>query len=267
MANEYNSRWNYPHCLGSMDGRHIEIHAPPRSGSDYFNYMGYFSIVLLGLVDANYCFLYANVGCQGRISDGGVFANSVLRQMIDESLLNIPAPSHLPGRIAETPYVFICDDAFPLSTHIMKPFPGTHERNTLERIFNFRICRARRVVENTFGILVAVFRVLAKPLHLDQKKAIKVTLACIHLHNFLKKSASSRHIYSPPGMLDTVDPATGTIIDGQWRNMVPCEGNGALIPLQRIPRRAPDDAYDIRREFGRYFQTRQGRIDRQGIVE
>lgn len=251
--------------MGSIDGKHVEVVAPPNSGSDYINYKDYFSIVLLGLVDANYCFLYANVGCQGRISDGGVFANSSLKKMIDDLQLNIPEKTPLQGRTMDVPYVFIGDDAFPLQVNMMKPFKGEHPKGSLERIYNYRICRPRRVVENTFGILSATFRVLRKPINLHPQKAAKVTLACIDLHNFLKKSKTSRHTYCPPRMLDYENSETGEIIPGQWRNIR--EGNASLAPLRNVGRRAPEDAYSVRLEFANYFSSPEGRIERQAIVE
>lgn len=45
--------WNYPHCLGAIDGKHINMFAPPNSGSLYYDYMGNFSLVLLAVVDAD----------------------------------------------------------------------------------------------------------------------------------------------------------------------------------------------------------------------
>ncbi|KAJ8895358.1 hypothetical protein PR048_000690 [Dryococelus australis] len=58
--------WDLPHCVGALDGKHILLQAPAHSGSDFYNYKSNFSIVLLELVDGNYNFLFADVGCQGR---------------------------------------------------------------------------------------------------------------------------------------------------------------------------------------------------------
>lgn len=59
-----------PHCIGTFGGKHVQLQAPVGTGSDFFNYKSTFSIVLV--VDADYNFLYADVGCQGRFSDGRV---------------------------------------------------------------------------------------------------------------------------------------------------------------------------------------------------
>lgn len=74
----------------------------------------------------------------------------------------------------------------------MKPYPGIQESGSKKRIFNYRLSRARRVVENSFGILSAVFRVLRKPLLVEPAKASTVIQCCIYLHNFLRKSSSKK---------------------------------------------------------------------------
>jgi len=65
-------------CNGDIDGKHVVLQCPRNSASEHFNYKNAFSIVLFALVDANYNFMFVDVGCSGRISDSGVFTNSEL---------------------------------------------------------------------------------------------------------------------------------------------------------------------------------------------
>ncbi|XP_036320822.1 uncharacterized protein LOC118735273 isoform X2 [Rhagoletis pomonella] len=73
VANNFESLWQFPHTLGAIDGKHIRLKAPPNSGSDYFNYKGYFSVVLLAVVDAHSRFIYVDIGANGRASDVMVY--------------------------------------------------------------------------------------------------------------------------------------------------------------------------------------------------
>lgn len=72
VAQGFCEKWNFPNCLGAIDGKHIIIQAPPLSGSQFFNYKKTFSIVLLALVDADYRFQFIQVGDFGRTCNGGV---------------------------------------------------------------------------------------------------------------------------------------------------------------------------------------------------
>ena len=63
-------------CIGAMDGKHLAIKAPSELGSLYYHYKEFFSITLLGVVDADYMFIWADVGSNGSTSDGGVFNRS-----------------------------------------------------------------------------------------------------------------------------------------------------------------------------------------------
>ena len=79
----------------------------------------------MALVDANRRFIYVDIGCNGRISDGGVFSNTSLNDLLENPTnpLNIPRPKPLPGCTTPIPYFIVADDAFPLSDYIMKPYP------------------------------------------------------------------------------------------------------------------------------------------------
>jgi len=99
----------------------------------------------------------------------------------------------------------------------MKVYPGQHLKGSKEQIFNYRICRARRVVENVFGLASSVFRVLRKPMVLEPEKAQLVALTVVCLHNFLRRSPDSAAIDTPPGTFDYEE--NGRVIEGNWRAM------------------------------------------------
>lgn len=86
------------------------------------------------------------------------------KKLIEQEGLNLPKSQRLSERNKDILYFFIGDEAFALTTSLMKVFPGNHQKGTRERVYNYRFCRARRVVENAFGISSAVFRVLRKPI-------------------------------------------------------------------------------------------------------
>ncbi|XP_044753817.1 protein ANTAGONIST OF LIKE HETEROCHROMATIN PROTEIN 1-like [Coccinella septempunctata] len=250
IAQQFENVWNFPNCLGAIDGKHIVIQAPIKSGSEYINYKSQFSIVLMALVDAEYNFTFVDIGCQGRISDGGVFNNCKLYHKIEDGSLNIPAPKPLPGRSLKLPYVFVADAAFPLTENIMKPYSGYHPKDTAERAYNYRLSRARRIVENAFGIASSVFRVLRKPLLLKPEKATLIVMTVVCLHNFLRRSKTSKHLYSPVGSLDT--EKEGELIPGTWRAEE--KELASLLPLKNIPRRNKESVAAIRNEFAKYFK-------------
>ena len=126
-----------------------------------------------------------DVGINGRISDGGVLFHSKFGELFQKNELNLPLPSSLPNSTENFPFVFIGDEAFALSTHLMKPY--SQKNLTAEQaVFNKRLSCARSVVENAFGMLASRFRVLGTNMNLEPVKASVVTLlACCYLHNFL----------------------------------------------------------------------------------
>ncbi|CAK1588656.1 unnamed protein product [Parnassius mnemosyne] len=140
-------------------------------------------VVVLALVDADYNFIFVDCGYKGRISGGGVYRNTEFYKKLCRSELNLSQPDFLPLKEEKTPYVFGADSAFVLTVDIMKPYPGNHNKGTKERVFNYRLSRARRMVENAFGILSSVFRVLRKPILLQLNKVtdILVVMTCVKI--------------------------------------------------------------------------------------
>jgi hypothetical protein len=97
-------------------------------------------------------FIYVDIGKNGRISDGGVWRETDLAQSLDAGTAHIPDDAPYPHDDAPMPYYFVADEAFPLKEYIMKPYPQRRLNDDMRR-FNYRLSRARRCVENAFGIL------------------------------------------------------------------------------------------------------------------
>lgn len=77
IAESFENIWHFKNCLGAIDGKYVAIKCPPHSGSKFYNYKKYYSIVLLAVVDAHKRFIIIDVGSLGRFSDGGIFNDSV----------------------------------------------------------------------------------------------------------------------------------------------------------------------------------------------
>ncbi len=73
VAAEFWEKFNFPLCIGALDGKHVRCHCPANTGSLYFNFHGLFSIVLMALCSARYSYLLVNIGAIGSASDGGIF--------------------------------------------------------------------------------------------------------------------------------------------------------------------------------------------------
>lgn len=85
VADDFKNKWNYPCCIGALDGKHIALRQPPASGSEYFNYKHFFSVLLMAVVDANYKFIYVDVGAPGRAGDAGVYSDCSFREALVNS--------------------------------------------------------------------------------------------------------------------------------------------------------------------------------------
>ena len=156
-----------------MDVEHVAITPPPHSGSFYYNYKGFHSMVLLAIANANYEFLHVSFGTKGRISDGGVIENTDFYLKLLAGELKLPElnPKN------ELPFVFVSDEAFAMRKDFLKPF-NVRALDNQRRIFNYRLSRARRVIENVFGILVSRFIVLKSCINIKPENIDRIVTAC-----------------------------------------------------------------------------------------
>ncbi|KAK4291754.1 hypothetical protein Pmani_035441 [Petrolisthes manimaculis] len=83
VAHDFHSMWNFPNCIGAMDGKRFLLTKPSNTGALYYDYKSHHSMIMLALVDANYKFLFVDVGTQGRASDAGVWEKCILREYLE----------------------------------------------------------------------------------------------------------------------------------------------------------------------------------------
>ena len=178
IMQSFETLWNFPNLCGAMDGKHVNVRCPAGSGSQFFNYKKTFSTILFAIVDAHYKFLYIDVGTNGRVNDGLVFSKSTFFEALEDGSLRLPSGA-----------VFVGDDAFPLRADLLKPFSRCGQLNQTQKVFNYRLSRARRCVENAFGLLVARFRIFEKPLPVALGTAEKIVRTCCALHNWLTETS------------------------------------------------------------------------------
>ena len=252
IARCYEKKWNYPNCIGAIDGKHFRIVKPKNSGSLFFNYKHYCSVQMLALVDANYCFTYVEVGAEGRLSDGGQWQKSKLKAAIAQKKLQLPPPSALPGTATELPFAIVGDDAFALDDHMSKPFNRQNMDHT-QRIYNYRLSRARRCSENAFGILASRFRLFLKDIHAYQENATKFILAGVCLHNFLRQRCGRS--YMPPGSVNSEDP-NQQVVPGDWRQIA---GTTTNLPPTKA-RNSSDVSKANRQAMADYFVSEAGSV-------
>lgn len=231
IAKDFKDIWQFDHCVGAIDGKHVVIKAPPKSGTNFFNYKKTFSIVLLAVVDANKRFIYIDVGSMGRYSDGGILSDSVFGQKLRTSNLNLPPMDVLYPGGPELPFVFIGDEAFPLMNNLMRAYPKSQLTDS-RRIYNYRLSRARQVVEHAFGILSARWRVYKRPFECRIELVDKIVNATCALHNYL---ITNNKI---PGS------ETSSLIN-----------NNQLTKLTSSGFRYSNESFFIREEFCRFFNT------------
>lgn len=219
-----------------MDGKHVTIKRPPKSGSNYYCYLNKFSLVLMAIVGPEYKFICVDIGGYGKNSDGGIFEVSNMGQRFEEKTMNVPDDKNLPGHNTPCPNVLIGDEGFALKPYLMRPFPYRQSKNDLRKeTYNRRLCSARRVVENAFGMLAHKWRVFYRPIETNISTTILIVKTACILHNFLRSKKCD------DAFLDILDP--------------PQDELGAFEDFDQDRRRATASAFSIRENFVNFFSS------------
>lgn len=241
IGKNFENRWDFPNCLGAVDGKHIRIRPPPGAGSYFYNYKHFHSQVLMAIANANYEFIYFHFGTNGRVSDGGVINETDFYKNLLNNSLSLPNPTIVNGETL--PYVFVGDEAFTLRHNFMKPF-NKKQLNFQRRIFNYRLSRSRRIIENVFGILVARFGILKTEINMDLDNINKIVMACCALHNYLRRN--SPNTYTPLNVFERENFENNEFEEG-----LQCD----LLGLRRRPLRSNDTGNRVRELFVDYFNN------------
>ena len=117
ISAEFEHDWNFPNVVRAIDGKYVQMFAPPNEGSNYYNYKKTHCIVLLGVCDARYKYILVDIGDTSRQSDGSVYANSKLGYAIENNLFSIYRGKKRPNSAKVLPYAFVGDYAFSLKRH------------------------------------------------------------------------------------------------------------------------------------------------------
>ena len=247
-----------------MDGKHVTIQAPANSESMYS-----ITTTSTATAYANYNFVCVDVGSQGKNSDGMVLANSAFGKRLKSHDLDLPPPAVLPGTNIALPHAFVADEAFPLHENIMRPYGGSKLPKS-RRIFIYRLSRARRIVENAFGIIPSRFRVFRRPLSVKLETEDVIVLASTALHNFLRRKTALRYI---DGHTADYEDLQGNVVQGQRRNkqdtagLRPLRGDTeGLRPLRGNSVRRSDIALHSRMELTKYFMSEVGAVPWQSSM-
>ncbi|KAL3177528.1 hypothetical protein MRX96_039093 [Rhipicephalus microplus] len=158
----FSQKWNFLNCIGAIDGKHVLIKKPPKSGTIYRNYKKSFSVILLAVVDADYKFLYTDIGAPGSEGDAGVWQTTLLQKDIDNKKAGLP--------------------------ELVKGGTNLTEE---KKILNYRLSRARRVVENAFGILANHFWCFHTVINASPERVTAIVNAACVRRNFLGSDMSS----------------------------------------------------------------------------
>lgn len=185
------------------------------------------------------------------------FYRCSLQNALEENSVNMPPAKELPFESTPVPYVIVADGAFPMRPYLMKPF-AFRNMDMPQRVFNYRLSRTRRIIENVFGICAARFRILRKPIENGPEKVVRIVLAICALHNYLM-TRSTRYATSNDFDIER----NGEVIEGEWRSEIGRQGQLQSITGNSTHGRPTNNALEIREHFKNYFVSAHGEVNWQ----
>ncbi|XP_037944852.1 putative nuclease HARBI1 [Teleopsis dalmanni] len=241
ISNDFLKMWDMPNCVGALSGKHINISYPSKQKSQI--------LVLIAACDAKYTFTTVGVEAYQNQTKGVFYATKFGKDLAEKTL---PLPPNVPLPLTSEPFphYFVGDCAFPLKENLMKPYPDVQEcANRTQNVFNYRLSRASRVIENAFGILMTRWRVLKTSLEFSPENAKKIILACLLLHNFII-SNDTNQLYCPANYVDAEEEYF--VVRGDWRTELETVGGPLSSATSAISSEA-DSANDTREYLANYF--------------
>ena len=154
------------------------------------------------------------------------------------------------------PYYLVGDEIFALKPWMMRPYPGKLAEE--ERVFNYRLSRSRRVIENVFGILRARWRIISRPIKASIENTERYIMAAVCLHNYLRQTENA--LYCPLEFVDS-ENSSGEIKRGEWRSIV---GKADCFnPIARCKGgKHKEDANNMREALKAYVNSEEGSVSR-----
>ncbi|KAI8118956.1 Protein ALP1-like [Lucilia cuprina] len=246
IADEFNSKWNMPNCVGAIDGKHVS-HRHRIMKKDTHN----INMLIIGACDAKYKFTAVSVESFNNQSEEELLKLSAFGNALLSGNLSLPASKPLYPSSAAFPHYFITHSLLSLRKHIMRPYKGTCLKAE-NHIFNHKITNAYSAIENTFGVLTARWRVLSTTIEFLQENCKTIILACIVLHNYIMTNDEDQ-LYCPENFVDRVED-DGTVVLGEWRKELKYNGDKPLRSVVFNTRSRPSyEAINLRDILANYI--------------
>ncbi|XP_065367445.1 uncharacterized protein LOC135960148 [Calliphora vicina] len=251
IADDFKNKYEIPNCVGLIDGKHVSIRYRVMDKTTTYNKSN-LSMILLGVCDAKYKFTAVSVENFDKKNENAIFQLSPFWNALISDNLPLPSSKPLFPSSSHFPHYFIANTSLPLRKNIMRPYVGT-DLTTEKTIFNYNISRAGSVIENSFGLLTARWRVLLTTIEFLPESCKTIILACVVLHNYVMANDDDQ-LYCPTNFIDR-EGEVGNIILGEWRSELKNNGDQPLPSMATNMGKSCFEANNLRDTLANYFSN------------